>query len=186
MVYSVLMTVFMVLKLGVEGWDDTHLTHYWPEMHYLQYVFCYTDFIVWRPFNIHLQNKSPVTGVSFCKNPPVSNELSKIDSQWEFATWRRELKPVLWDDLEKWDGMGGSTSRGHLWLIYADIWQKRTQYCKAIILQLKINNFLKINVLKQCFPSFPSPDTQQRPGTRVPAKGLKRSWLLSPLLGKLC
>ena len=31
----------------------------------------------------------------------------------------------------------------YLWLIHIDIWQKRTQYCKAIILQSKINNFLK-------------------------------------------
>ena len=29
------------------------------------------------------------------------------------------------------------------WLIHADIWQKPTQYCKAIILQLKINNIRK-------------------------------------------
>ena len=28
-----------------------------------------------------------------------------------------------------------------------DVWQKPTQYFKAIILQLKINNFLKLNVL---------------------------------------
>ena len=27
----------------------------------------------------------------------------------------------------------------YLWLIHVDIWQKTTQYCKAIILQLKIN-----------------------------------------------
>ena len=27
----------------------------------------------------------------------------------------------------------------YLWLIHVDIWQKPTQYCKAIILQLKIN-----------------------------------------------
>jgi len=31
----------------------------------------------------------------------------------------------------------------YLWLIYVDIWQKPTKYCKAIILQLKINKFLK-------------------------------------------
>ena len=30
-----------------------------------------------------------------------------------------------------------------LWLIHVDIWHKPTQYCKAIILQLKTNNFLK-------------------------------------------
>ena len=31
----------------------------------------------------------------------------------------------------------------YLWLIHIDIWQKPTQYCKAIILQLKINKFFK-------------------------------------------
>ena len=32
----------------------------------------------------------------------------------------------------------------YLWLIHVDVWQKPTQYCKAIILQLKLNNCLKI------------------------------------------
>ena len=27
----------------------------------------------------------------------------------------------------------------YLWLIHVDVWQKPTQYCKAIIFQLKIN-----------------------------------------------
>ena len=31
----------------------------------------------------------------------------------------------------------------YLWLIYADVWQNPAQYCKAIILQLKMNKFLK-------------------------------------------
>ena len=31
----------------------------------------------------------------------------KIDSQWEFAVWLRELKPGLWDNLEGWDAVGG-------------------------------------------------------------------------------
>ena len=30
-----------------------------------------------------------------------------------------------------------------LWLIHIDVWQKSTHYCKAVILQLKINNFFK-------------------------------------------
>ena len=30
-----------------------------------------------------------------------------------------------------------------LWLIHVDVWQKPTQHCKEIILQLKINKFLK-------------------------------------------
>ena len=29
----------------------------------------------------------------------------------------------------------------YLWLIHVDVWQKPTQYCKAIILQFKINSF---------------------------------------------
>ena len=27
----------------------------------------------------------------------------------------------------------------YIWLIHADVWQKPTQYCKAIIFQLKVN-----------------------------------------------
>ena len=34
----------------------------------------------------------------------------------------------------------------YLCLIHAGVWQKLTQYCKAIILQLKINNFKKRKV----------------------------------------
>ena len=34
-------------------------------------------------------------------------------------------------------------TRVYLWLIHADVWQKPMQYCKAPILQLKINNFFK-------------------------------------------
>ena len=30
------------------------------------------------------------------------------------------------------------------WLSHDDVWQKPTQHCKAIILQLKINNNLKM------------------------------------------
>ena len=57
----------------------------------------------------------------------------------------RELKPhtlcqprwVRWGG--KWEG--GSRGRGriymYLWLIPVDVWQKLTQYYKAIILQLK-------------------------------------------------
>ena len=42
----------------------------------------------------------------------------------------------------EWE-LGGRLKMGgtyvYLWLIHVDIWQKPTQYCKAIILQLKIN-----------------------------------------------
>ena len=48
---------------------------------------------------------------------------------------------LLCDNLEGWDGVGGGREGTYvyLWLIHADVWQKPTQYCKAIILQLKIN-----------------------------------------------
>ena len=32
--------------------------------------------------------------------------ICKIDNQWEFAVWLRELKQVLCDNLEEWDGKG--------------------------------------------------------------------------------
>ena len=44
-----------------------------------------------------------------------------------------------------WDGVGREreVQEGRpyvdLWLIHADIWQKPTQYCKAIISQLQIS-----------------------------------------------
>ena len=68
----------------------------------------------------------------------------KLDRQWKFALWCRELKPgALWEPLG-WDGVGGG--RGHK---YTNGWfmtrQKPTQYCKAIILQLKINFKTKTN-----------------------------------------
>ena len=51
--------------------------------------------------------------------------------------------PVLSDNLEEWDGVGGGRrfrregTSVYLWLTDADVWQKPTQYCKATILQFK-------------------------------------------------
>ena len=67
--------------------------------------------------------------------------MCETDSQWEAAVQHRELSPVLCDNLEGWDGLRGELQeRGDicaLWLTHVLIWQKPTQYCKAIILQLK-------------------------------------------------
>ena len=48
------------------------------------------------------------------------------------------------DNLEGWNGLGvgkkvqeGGDIYIYLWLIHVDVWQKPTQYCKTIILQLK-------------------------------------------------
>ena len=40
------------------------------------------------------------------------------------------------------------------WLIHVDIWQKPTQHCKAIILQLKINKFFKFKKKKKDWRSL--------------------------------
>ena len=50
---------------------------------------------------------------------------------------------MLYDGLEGSDGgWGGRLKREdiyvYLWLIHVFVWQKPTQHCKAIILQLKI------------------------------------------------
>ena len=61
----------------------------------------------------------------------------------EVSVWHRERNLVLCDNLEGWDGVGGGKEMQEegdmcmLMLIY--VWQKPTQHCKAIILQLKIN-----------------------------------------------
>ena len=47
-----------------------------------------------------------------------------------------------------WEVRGRFKRRGthvYLWLIHVDVCQKSTQPCEAIILQLKINTFLKKN-----------------------------------------
>ena len=48
---------------------------------------------------------------------------------------------MLCDNLKEWDGRefqeGGGI--GIPWLIHVNVWQKPTQYSKAVVLQLKIN-----------------------------------------------
>ena len=67
----------------------------------------------------------------------------KTDSQWEFSLWLREQRPVLCDNLAGWEvggrfkGKGGRTYT-HGWFMLM-CGKKSIQYCKAIILQLKIN-----------------------------------------------
>ena len=67
--------------------------------------------------------------------------IGKIDSQWEFAVWLRELNLGVCNNLEGWDGEEGGREREgtwvYLWLICVDVWQRPTQYCNEVILQLK-------------------------------------------------
>ena len=52
-------------------------------------------------------------------------------------------KLVLCDRLERWDGVEGGREGPYIYLrlIHVDVWQKPIQYCKLIILQLKVNNY---------------------------------------------
>ena len=65
--------------------------------------------------------------------------ICKIDSQWEFAVWLRELKQGLCENLEGYVGEGGGKKGTWVypWLILVGIWQKTTRYYKEIILQFK-------------------------------------------------
>ena len=78
----------------------------------------------------------------------------KIDSQWEFAVWLRELIPGLCNNLEGQDGEGDKReeTRVYLWLIRVVVLQKITKFCKAIILQLNffLNNEQKKSILPIC------------------------------------
>ena len=49
----------------------------------------------------------------------------------------RQPRGVEWGG--RWEGDTRRRGRVYLWLNGADVWQKPTQHCKAIILQLKIN-----------------------------------------------
>ena len=76
-----------------------------------------------------------------------------------------ELKPGLCNNLEGWEADGRYKREGtcvYLWLIHVDVWQKPTQYCKAIILQLKINKFLKKNTHIQMYPNAPALGAHKR------------------------
>ena len=77
-------------------------------------------------------------------NMEIYITMCKIDGQWEFALWLREFTQGLCDKLEEWDWEGDGREvqeRGtyvYLWLIHVDILQKTAEFCKAIILQLKL------------------------------------------------
>ena len=53
---------------------------------------------------------------------------------------------MLCNNLEGQDGVGGGRVVREGGDICADVWQKPTQCCNAITLQLKINTFLKKEV----------------------------------------
>ena len=85
-------------------------------------------------------------------NIEIYNTICKIDSQWEFAVWLRELKQGLCNNLEGWDGEGDEreAQKGGdicIPMAHVDVWQKPTEHCKAITFQLKMNK-LKTDMTK--------------------------------------
>ena len=64
-------------------------------------------------------------------NIEILNAIRKLDSQWEFAVWLRELKQGLYDNLEGWGGEGDGREGTwvYLWLILVYVWQKTIKFC---------------------------------------------------------
>ena len=63
--------------------------------------------------------------------------------------WRRRHREQTLDTAGgwgRWAGMGRGRRRRHTWLSNTYVWRKPTQYCKAVILQLKINTLKKKNL----------------------------------------
>ena len=70
----------------------------------------------------------------------------KLDTQWKYVVWHKELRSTALDNLEGWVGWGGrweggSRGRGHMYAYgwFMLMYGRNKQYFKAIILQLKIN-----------------------------------------------
>ena len=67
-------------------------------------------------------------GVNRGQHGNIHIAVRETDSRWEFAVWCRELKVVLWDHLEGWDGMGGgrweggSGRRGQIYTMADSCW----------------------------------------------------------------
>ena len=75
--------------------------------------------------------------------------MCKIDSQWAFAVWLpvwlKEFKLGFSDNVEGWDGAGGSSGRGHGKPMADSCWC--LVETNTIILQFKINTFFKKRVV---------------------------------------
>ena len=73
----------------------------------------------------------------------IYTNICKIDSQWEFSVWFKELQlGVCWPKVSKgWTGVGGGREASEggniciLSLIHVGVWLKPVQYCKTNILQ---------------------------------------------------
>ena len=78
----------------------------------------------------------------------IYTTICKIDSQWDLlygsGSWNLCSVTTYWGGME-WEVGGRFKMEGtyvYLWLIHV-VWQSQTKYCKAIILQLKLNKLKK-------------------------------------------
>ena len=74
---------------------------------------------VWKHMDYHMWNRWPVRICSVAQGTHTGD---------------------LWKTLEGWEVGGTCKTEGtcaSLWLIHVEVWQNPTQYCQAIILQLK-------------------------------------------------
>ena len=89
----------------------------------------------------HKKGEEGENGMHGASNMETYIAICKIESQWEFAVWFRELKLELCDSLEAWDGREVQEG-GDKGIPMADSCrcrQKPMHCCNVIILQLKIN-----------------------------------------------
>ena len=84
-------------------------------------------------------------------NMEIYITICRIDSQWEFAVWFRELKLGLCNILEEWDGEEGSRGKDHMYTMAdsSSVWQKSAQFCKTFILQLNFFFYFPMDTCKK-------------------------------------
>ena len=121
------------------------------------WLWCLIHFLLGE-FNHHIMRtlkwpmKKPLKGGSETWKHNIT--ICKIDSQWEFSVWLRELKPGLCNNLEGWYGeedSGGRYTYGWLTLTFG-----RNQHNYVITLNLKINLKLKKERIKNNKKKIPS------------------------------
>ena len=141
---------------GLQSMGSQRVVHDWATSLPLSTFHCI--YVTTASLSIHLSRHRQQTygqraeeegkgGMYGQSNTETYITICKIDSQWKFVVWFRELKLGLCDNLG--GGMGrkaGSMFKRegtnvYLWLIHQHestcVWQKPTQFCKAIILQFK-------------------------------------------------
>ena len=111
-----------------------------------------------HPLRMDHQLLSPFISPS----PSFPSAICKMDSQWNLLYDSGNLH---WGSVTIYRvGRRFKKKRTYiyLWVIHVDVWQKLNQYCKTIILQLKINTFF----LKEWISSNIKQTTQLKNGRK--------------------